>query len=228
MLMFLSLLCGIELIIRKRGPKMKIKIKDIKKIVEGVVKEALSERSDEERFPPSMFGRYNSTMTKMMEDYDIHAATREHGREMKKLSNALQDALDSGGAVKAMEISKQMEELNRQLEQQIESIIRSNDADARPMEEQMVDPDQVASKPPAGAPAAAPETAQPAVKQKADVDVVLKYIQRINNVVEYAQLLNAVLKHVPGGDKPKHKKAVKQVFAAFGVSSSAVKKVAGE
>jgi hypothetical protein len=89
-------------------------------------------------------------------------------------------------------------------------------------EEQMVDPDQVVPS------TAAPETAQPAVKQKADVDVVLKYIQKINNVVEYAQLLNAVLKHVPGGDKPKHKKAVKQVFAAFGVSSSAVKKVAGE
>ena len=79
---------------------------------------------------------------------------------MKKLSNALQDALDSGGAVKVMEISKQMEALNRQLEQEIEAIIRSNDADARPMEEQEAP--------------AEPEAAQPAVKQKSDVDVVTK------------------------------------------------------
>ena len=194
---------------------MKIKLKDIKKIVEGVVKEAISERSDEERFPPSTFGRYNSTMTKMMEDYDIHAATRDHGREMRKLSNALQDALDSGGAVKAMEISKQMEELNRQLEQQIESIIRSNDADARPMEEQEEAP-------------AAPETAQPEVDQKADVGVVLKYIEKINNIQEYAQLLQAVLAHTPAGDENLKKRALLAVFKKLGISSTAVKKVAGE
>ncbi len=109
---------------------MKLKLKDIKQIVEGVVKNALSEQED------PRFGRYKSSMTKTIEDYDIKKATMAHSLEMKKLSNALQDALDSGGAVKVMEISKQMEALNRQLEQEIEAIIRSNDADARPMEEQ--------------------------------------------------------------------------------------------
>ncbi len=109
---------------------MKIKTEDIKKIVEEVVKNALSEQEN------PRFGRYKSSMTKTIEDYDIHKATMAHSLEMKKLSNALQGALDSGGAVKVMEISKQMEALNRQLEQEIEAIIRSNDADARPMEEQ--------------------------------------------------------------------------------------------
>ena len=109
---------------------MKLKLKYIKQIVEGVVKNALSEQED------PRFGRYKSSMTQTIEDYDIKKATMVHSLEMKKLSNALQDALDSGGAVKVMEISKQMEALNRQLEQEIEAIIRSNDADARPMEEQ--------------------------------------------------------------------------------------------
>ena len=103
---------------------MKLKLKDIKQIVEGVVKNALFEEED------PRFGRYKSSMTKTIEDYDIKKATMAHSLEMKKLSNALQDALDSGGAVKVMEISKQMEALNRQLEQEIEAIIRSNDADA--------------------------------------------------------------------------------------------------
>ena len=75
---------------------------------------------------------------------------------------------------------------------------------------------------------AEPEAAQPAVKQKSDVDVVTKHIQRINNATEYEQLLAAVLRHVPGGNKAQHKLAVKKVFDQLGITSSAVKKVAGE
>ena len=186
---------------------MKIKTEDIKKIVEEVVKDALSEQED------PRFGRYKSSMTKTIEDYDIKKATMAHSLEMKKLSNALQDALDSGGALKVMEISKQMEALNRQLEQEIEAIIRSNDADARPMEEQ--------EEP------AAPETAQPAVKQAADVDVVTKYIQKINNEKEYIQLLQKVLAHVPAGDKAIQRRAVRKVFQGLQLAASGVKKVTG-
>ena len=109
---------------------MKIKLKDIKQIVEGVVKNALSEEED------PRFGRYKSSMTKTFETVDIEKATRKHAQAMGELSAALKDALSVGGAVKVMEISKQMEELNRQLEQEIEAIIRSNDEYARPMEEQ--------------------------------------------------------------------------------------------
>jgi len=187
---------------------MKIKLKDIKQIVEGVVKEALSEQED------PRFGRYKSSMTKTIEDYDIKKATMAHSLEMKKLSNALQDALNSGGAIKVMEISKQMEALNRQLEQEIEAIIRSNDADARPMEEQEAP--------------AEPEAAQPAVDQKADVGVVLKYIEKINNIQEYVQLLEAVLAHTPAGDENLKKRALLAVFKKLGIATSAVKKVAGE
>ena len=189
---------------------MKLKLKDIKQIVEGVVKNALSEQED------PRFGRYKSSMTKTIEDYDIKKATMAHSLEMKKLSNALQDALDSGGALKVMEISKQMEALNRQLEQEIEAIIRSNDADARPMEEQE-----------APAAPAAPETAQPAVKQAADVDVVTKYIQKINNEKEYIQLLQKVLAHVPAGDKAIQRRAVRKVFQGLQLAASGVKKVTG-
>ena len=108
---------------------MKLKLKDIKQIVEGVVKNALSEEDPR-------FGRYKSSMTKTLETVDIEKATRKHAQAMGELSAALKDALSAGGAVKVMEISKQMEELNRQLEQEIESIIRSYDEYARPMEEQ--------------------------------------------------------------------------------------------
>ena len=109
---------------------MKLKLKDIKQIVEGVVKNALFEEED------PRFGRYKSSMTKTFETVDIEKATRKHAQAMGELSAALEDALSAGGAVKVMEISKQMEELNRQLEQEIESIIRSYDEYARPMEEQ--------------------------------------------------------------------------------------------
>ena len=118
---------------------MKIKLKDIKQIVEGVVKEALSEEDPR-------FGRYKSSMTKTFETVDIEKATRKHAQAMGDLSAALKDALSVGGAVKVMEISKQMEELNRQLEQEIESIIRSYDADARPMKEQEEAPASVNPK----------------------------------------------------------------------------------
>ena len=77
-------------------------------------------------------------------------------------------------------------------------------------------------------PPAEPEAAQPAVKQKSDVDVVTKHIQKINNATEYEQLLAAVLSHVPGGNKAQHKLALKKVFDQLGITSSAVKKVAGE
>ena len=187
---------------------MKLKLKDIKQIVEGVVKNALFEEED------PRFGRYKSSMTKTFETVDIEKATRKHAQAMGELSAALKDALSVGGAVKVMEISKQMEELNRQLEQEIEAIIRSNDADARPMEEQEAP--------------AAPETAQPAVDQKADVGVVLKYIEKINNIQEYVQLLEAVLAHTPAGDENLKKRALLAVFKKLGIATSAVKKVAGE
>jgi len=93
------------------------------------------EKVDEVDKEDPRFGRYNSTMTKTIEDYDIKKATMAHSLKMKKLGDTLQDALNSGGAVKAMEISKQMEALNKQLEQEIEAIIRSNDADATPIQE---------------------------------------------------------------------------------------------
>ena len=50
-------------------------------------------------------------------------------------------------------------------------------------------------------PPAEPEAAQPAVDQKADVGVVLKYIEKINNIQEYVQLLEEVLAHTPAGDE---------------------------
>lgn len=111
---------------------MKIKLKDIKQLVEGVVKNALSEQEKED----PRFGRYKSSLTKTLETVDIEGATRKHAQAMGILSAALKDALSVGGAVKVMEISKQIEELNRDLEQEIESIIRSYDKYARPMEEQ--------------------------------------------------------------------------------------------
>ncbi len=75
---------------------------------------------------------------------------------------------------------------------------------------------------------AEPEAAQPAVDQKADVGVVLKYIEKINNIQEYAQLLQAVLAHTPAGDENLKKRALFAVFKKLGISSTAVKKVAGE
>ena len=76
------------------------------------------------------FGRYKSSMTKTFETVDIEKATRKHAQAMGEISAALKDALSGGGAVEAIEISKQMEELNNQLEQEIESIIRSYDEHA--------------------------------------------------------------------------------------------------
>ena len=75
---------------------------------------------------------------------------------------------------------------------------------------------------------AEPEAAQPAVDQKADVDVVTKHIQKINNMDEYVQLLQKVLAHTPAGDEGLKKRALLAVFKNFGVGSSAVKKVVGE
>ena len=75
---------------------------------------------------------------------------------------------------------------------------------------------------------AEPEAAQPAVDQKADVGVVLKYIEKINNIQEYVQLLEAVLAHTPAGDEGLKKRALLAVFKKLGIASSAVKKVAGE
>jgi hypothetical protein len=77
-------------------------------------------------------------------------------------------------------------------------------------------------------PPAEPEAAQPAVNQKADVGVVLKYIEKINNIQEYVQLLEAVLAHTPAGDEGLKKRALLAVFKKLGIASSAVKKVAGE
>ena len=159
---------------------MKLKLKDIKQIVEGVVKNALFEEED------PRFGRYKSSMTKTIEDYDIHKATMAHSLEMKKLSNALQNALDSGGAVKVMEISKQMEELNRQLEQEIEAIIRSNDEYARPMEEQEEAP-------------AAPQMAKGAQKvaQKLDKAAGLATsVQTVAKTDELEQILTNFIKRM--------------------------------
>lgn len=73
---------------------------------------------------------------------------------------------------------------------------------------------------------ASPQAAQPnKEKQKADVGVILKYIEKINNVPEYIQLLTAILKHIPGGDAGVHKRAVLAVFKELGITSSAVQKV---
>ena len=110
---------------------------------------AKKKKVDEADREDPRFGRYKSSMTQTIEDYDIKKATMVHSLEMKKLSNALQDALDSGGAVKAMEISKQMEELNKQLEQEIEAIIRSNDADvAESIQESKQEEKQVVTETP--------------------------------------------------------------------------------
>jgi hypothetical protein len=192
---------------------MKIKLKDIKQIVEGVVKEALSEEDPR-------FGRYKSSMTKTFETVDIEKATRKHAQAMGELTAALKDALSAGGAVKVMEISKQMEELNRQLEQEIESIIRSYDADARPMkeqEEQMVDPDQVAPAPAGGD-----------SKLKADVDIMLKKLPTINTLPEYEQLLAAVLTHnIPGGENIKRKALKDVLLKQFKLPATVVDKILG-
>jgi hypothetical protein len=76
-------------------------------------------------------------------------------------------------------------------------------------------------------PPADPEPAQPAAKQAADVDVVTKYIQKINNEKEYIQLLQKVLAHVPAGDKAIQNRAVKKVFQGLQLAASGVKKVTG-
>ncbi len=74
---------------------------------------------------------------------------------------------------------------------------------------------------------AAPETAQPEVDQKADVGVVLKYIEKINNIQEYAQLLQAVLAHTPAGDENLKKRALLAVFKKYQIPSTAVQKITG-
>ena len=192
---------------------MKIKTEELKKIVEEVVKNALSEEDPR-------FGRYKSSMTKTFETVDIEKATRKHAQAMGELTAALKDALSAGGAVKVMEISKQMEELNRQLEQEIESIIRSYDADARPMkeqEEQMVDPDQVA-----------PAAAGGDSKLKADVDIMLKKLPTINTLPEYEQLLAAVLTHnIPGGENIKRKALKDVLLKQFKLPATVVDKILG-
>ena len=192
---------------------MKIKTEELKKIVEEVVKNALSEEDPR-------FGRYKSSMTKTFETVDIEKATRKHAQAMGELTAALKDALSAGGAVKVMEISKQMEELNRQLEQEIESIIRSYDADARPMkeqEEQMVDPDQVAPAPAGGD-----------SKLKADVDIMLKKLPTINTLPEYEQLLAAVLTHnIPGGENIKRKALKDVLLKQFKLPATVVDKILG-
>jgi uncharacterized protein with von Willebrand factor type A (vWA) domain len=76
-------------------------------------------------------------------------------------------------------------------------------------EEEMVDPDQVAPASPA--PAAAPDAGS-VEKQKSDVATVLKYIQRVNTKVEYMQLLDALLRHVPNDDGGLKKVALKGIL----------------